>query len=543
MKPRLLLAAAACAAYVAAAPAAEPRFFNDDPLARTPESQDASRVQPWDLSLTYDSLLNLFGHPGEPPGLRANDVNSIDEAPDSSWFTNRLGVERYTADDMRRGVSDDTGPAAGKWTVRSGKGNGVSPGFTITDTRGRRYFVKFDPPGWDELATGAEVAVTRFYHAIGYWVPQTNIAYIRREDLVLGEGATTTGANGRKRPMRASDIDSNLARAAREPDGRYRTLVSTALEGKPLGGFKYAGTRPDDPNDIVPHERMRVLRGLRVFGAWVGHTDAKAINSLDTLIAANGRATVRHNLLDFGSTLGSGGVGTKDPWEEHEYLVEIPPALRALPLLGFAPRHWMFIRYPEFDRIGRFEADHFDSDEWRPRIPNAAFVRARADDLFWGARVLSRMTDELIRAGIEAGRFSDERAAQDLVRILIERRNRILHAWLPAVNPVVDPQLGEGGELRFRNAAVDAGVAEAPAEYHAVWSEFDNATGQTRAIGESSGRDAIKAPAGLPDRAGSYVQVDISAPQASHKSWATPVHAWFRRTGGGWKLVGFERLP
>ena len=543
MKSRLIVAALACAGYVAVAPAAAPRFFDDDPIARVPDSQDASRVPPWEISLSYDSLLNMFGHPGEPGTVRAQDVNSIDELPDSSWFTNRLGVQAMTADEMRRGVSSDTGPAPGKWTVRTGKGNGVSPGFTVTDTRGHRYFVKFDAPGWNELATGAEVAVTRFYHALGYYVPQTNIAYIRREDLVLGDGATTTGADGKKRPMKTGDIDSNLARAAREPDGRYRTIVSTALEGKPLGGFKYAGTRPDDPNDVVPRERMRVLRALRAFGAWVGHNDAKAINSLDTLIADRGRAAVRHNLLDFGSTLGSGGIGPKDPWEEHEYLVEVPPAMHALPLLGFVPRKWMLIRYPEFNRIGRFEADHFDPPEWRPRVPNAAFLRARPDDLFWGARLLSRVSNELVRAGIEAGRFTDEKAAQDLVQILIQRRDKILRAWLPAVNPVVDPRLSGDGELRFQNAAVEAKVADAPDAYQAVWSEFDNTTGQTRRIGETSGRDSIRAPSGLPERTGSYVQVDISAPRASQKAWATPVHAWFKRTGGGWKLVGFERMP
>ena len=31
--------------------------------------------------------------------------------------------------------------------------------------------------------------------------------------------------------------------------------------------------------------------------------------------------------------------------------------------------------------------------------------------------------------------------------------------------------------------------------------------------------------------------------QQSHPSWTTPVQAYFQRTGTGWKLVGFERLP
>jgi hypothetical protein len=28
-----------------------------------------------------------------------------------------------------------------------------------------------------------------------------------------------------------------------------------------------------------------------------------------------------------------------------------------------------------------------------------------------------------------------------------------------------------------------------------------------------------------------------------HESWTKPVHAYFVRNGGAWKLIGFERLP
>ena len=76
------------------------------------------------------------------------------------------------------------------------------------------------------------------------------------------------------------------------------------LPGKILGGFRYAGTRPDDPNDIVPHEHRRELRALRVFGAWTNLTDLKAGNTLDTLVTENGRTFVKHYLQDVGSTFG-----------------------------------------------------------------------------------------------------------------------------------------------------------------------------------------------------------------------------------------------
>jgi hypothetical protein len=537
---RVLVVSAIVCGLAASLPADGRKFFDDDPVSAVKDTQDASRVRPWDISLTYDSLINLFGVPDNPPSVRAQDVNTIDEVPDSSWFSNR---KVSTPEEIIRGVDDDKGPAPGKWTVRSGKGNGVSPGFTITDTRGRRYFVKFDPPGWNELATGAEVVVTRLYYALGYYVPQTNIAYLRREDLELGEGATTTAANGSKRRMRNEDIASNLSRAARLPDGRYRTLVSEALPGEPLGGFKYVGTRPDDPNDVVPHEHRRSLRALRVFGAWVNHVDAKAINSLDTLIKEQGRSAVRHNLLDFGSTLGSAGIGPRDRRDGHEYVLETGPMWAALPTFGFLPRPWMSIDYPEYRRLGRFEAAAFVPEDWKPRFPNTAFNYARADDLFWGARRLKALlTDDLIRAAVKAGQYSDPKTEEALAGILIERRDKIAKAWLTPINPIVDVALSDGA-LTFRNAAVEHGVAQAPPSYLAVWSRFDNATGTATRITETRGGERMTAPSGLPSRAGDYLQLDLSAVEPSIKAWAVPVHAWFRRNADGWKLVGFERLP
>ena len=39
----------------------------------------------------YDFVVNTFGKPGERRDVRALNVNTVDEVPDSSWFTNRIG--------------------------------------------------------------------------------------------------------------------------------------------------------------------------------------------------------------------------------------------------------------------------------------------------------------------------------------------------------------------------------------------------------------------------------------------------------------------
>ena len=50
------------------------------------------------------------------------------------------------------------------------------------------------------------------------------------------------------------------------------------------------------PFDIVLHENRRDLRGLYVFSAWLNNTDAKAGNTLDTIVEENGVRFIRHYL-------------------------------------------------------------------------------------------------------------------------------------------------------------------------------------------------------------------------------------------------------
>src|SRR6188768_3334371 len=83
--------------------AQQPKFYRDDPLQREPETQDASKVQEWDIPLTPDLVLNLFSTPGDLTlNVRAQNVNTADEVPDSSWFTNRIYTRAVTAEELSR---------------------------------------------------------------------------------------------------------------------------------------------------------------------------------------------------------------------------------------------------------------------------------------------------------------------------------------------------------------------------------------------------------------------------------------------------------
>src|SRR4029453_13129957 len=238
-----------------------------------------------------------------------------------------------------------------------------SPGFTIRDGAGQRYFIKFDPPSNPEMASGAEVISTKFFHAFGYHVPENYLAPIRRESLVIGESALVEDDNGRRRQMDTRDLDALLKRGARHSDGNYRVLASKALAGKPVGPFRYYGTRPDDPNDIFPHEHRRELRGLLVFAAWLNHDDSRSINSLDTLVtAAAGRPIGRHHPLAFGSALGSATTAAQSTRAGNEFLWESRPTFITMLTLGFYVRPWVKVKYPDLPAIGRFESNYFQPD-------------------------------------------------------------------------------------------------------------------------------------------------------------------------------------
>ena len=546
--PRRLLCVVVTAGLVSTAVSGQrPTFYPDDPIARVEDTQDASGVQPKSVNLIYDESRNLFGNPGDPDmNRRAMSINTLDEVPDSSWFTNRiLAGARMSVADVVKGPNTGSGPAPGKWTLASGKSDGITPGFTILDSKGDRWFIKFDPPKWHEMASGAEVAVTKLFYALGYNVPENHVTRLRRENLVIDDRSKITAADGGERNLTDDDVDALLRMAAQDPDGSYRVIASKALEGKPLGPFLYAGTRPDDPNDIVPHEHRRELRAVRVFAAWANHVDSKAINSLDTLVTQKGRAIVRHHLIDFGSTLGSASIKPREYDEGHHYILDGGPTVAGIVALGLYVPSFHLIDYPKFSSVGHFSADRFDPPDWKPRVPNPAFRRARPDDTFWAARRVMAFTNEMIRAAVKTGEYSDPAAEKHIADTLIGRRDAIGRAWLTDVNPVIDPALDPSGTLRFKNAAVDASVANPPASYEVAWFTFDNATGVAAPIGKpvTSTREQSAAPSGVPTGGGSFVRVDIKAVDPSHPSWAIPVRAFFQRAGAGWKLVGFERLP
>ncbi len=524
--------------------AQQPKFFRDDPLQREPDTQDASKVQSWEIPLTPDLLGNMFGEPGDPTkNVRAQNINTADEVPDSNWFTNRIYSRPVTVDEIARGPNTIAGPAAGKWTVIRAKSAGVAPGFTVRDEKGEVWFLSFDGKDNPTAPTAAATVATKLFWALGYHQVETYLATVRPENIDLDPKATVR-EHGTRRPLKRSDITDVLKRSAQSADGSYRVAAGRAVPGRPLGGFKYWGTRPDDPNDVVPHEHRRELRALQVFGAWTNLVDMKAGNTLDTLITENGRGVVRHYLQDVGSTFGTGALNPRDGDEGFEKLVDLGAMFKRLFTFNLYMKPWQTLDFEKHPEIGRFEAEEFDPVKWTPRVPVAALRHVRPDDELWAALRVMAFSDDHIRAAVKQGGYKDPAAEQLLASLLIKRRDKIGRSYFARINPLTRFALSESGELTFENPAVRAGFATTPAKgYEAVWARFDNATQQTQPIGNATAQqDRMTAPAALPADAGSFVKISIRANEPPHPSWAQPVDVYFRRDGGRWVLVGVERL-
>lgn len=539
--PTAALALALLGALGAGVRTATPTYYPDDPIAVDLETRDASGVRGRDLSDPYDFVENTFLKRGDRTNERAVNVNTIDEVPDSSWFTNRVGARVLGLDEYVRGPNLSGPPAPGPWTVVSGKSDGITPGFTVRDTAGAIWFIKFDPPSNPEMATGAEMIATKLFWALGYHVPENYLAVLDPAALVVSDDATIRDSLGRKQPLTRARVDALLGQGARRPDGRYRVIASRALPGTPVGPFKYFGTRPDDPNDIFPHEHRRELRGLRAFSAWLNHDDSRSVNSLDTVIEQHGRRIVRHHLIDFGSTLGSASVTAQKPRAGNEYIWEARPTLLTMLSFGFWVRPWIKVHYPDYPAVGNLEAAYFWPERWKPEYPNAAFDNARVDDLFWAARRVVAVPDEAIRAVVDTAAYSERGAADYLGDVIIARRDKIGLRWLTGVNPLGDFALAADGTLTFTNIATATRRASPPAGYEIVWGTFDNATGTSRPAGPpmSVTAEAARAPAEV--RQAAFVEAAIHTRHPQFPGWRRPVVVHFRRIGDAWALVGVRR--
>lgn len=504
-----------------------PKFYPDDPVSKAPAPVNVAKLPFRKTDLLFDFLYNSVG-PFQPNQQIARGINTIGEVLDSEWYTNRHGLRRMSIEELQHGPGGMEPPVP-PFEVTSGKTEGINPGFQMRDGKKRVFFMKFDPRRHPDLATAPDVIGTKFFYALGYNTPDNYILYVSPEDFSIASDAEFTGDNGKKRRMKRSDFARAIQDARRGKDRKIRFIASKLVPGHVIGPFRFEGTRSDDPNDVMPHEDRRDLRGLAIFAAWLNHTDTKAGNTLDAIVEENGIRFVKHFLLDFGSSLGSDSFAPKDARNGYEYFIDLDGKdfLKHALTLGAIVEPWESARYPRMRSVGRFGSKPFNPDKWLGNYPNRAFQNRLPDDEFWAAKQVMKFTNEEIHAIVETGQYRDPNDAQSIARILAERRDTIGRVIFEKVLPLDNIWLSNG-QLEFDDLAVKYGFV-GPRSYDISWSSFDNRTGQLTSISGAGAK--------LPTTTTSDCAAKISARGEDKKQ----VIVYIRKTGNDGKVVGIDR--
>ena len=536
--PLVLALVALIVGSTAATRAQAPRFYPDDPLRVEPPPVPVADINARALSEVLEQVKNSLKKTGErhPANgvIPARGVNTLGEVMDGEWYVNRHGTTRMTIEELQRGPGNANPPATGTpLQVLVVKTFGSNPGLLVADTKNQLYLLRFDPPGYEGLATGAEMVTSRLFYALGYHVPESYILTFKRSQLVANPEGQAVSSSGRPRALAAADIDMFL-RKVPVAGSTYRAVATRLPEsrGSLLGPFQVWGTRRDDPNDTVPHEHRRDLRGLSVFEAWVNNANARAVGTQDILTTIGGVSRIRHYLIDFTRSLGSGVEGgPKLSWEGNEPV--LPPfgqIGRSIAGMGLVTPEWMKAKYPDLREVGAFEASTFTPEEWTTNHSIAPFANRLPDDAFWAARQVMAFTDDDIRAIVQTGQYS--KPAEDwITATLIERRNRIGRTFFSGVLPL-DRFRVAANTLEFDDLAVTHGFSTART-YTVDWYGFDNGGGGL--IGRlGTGRTLPPGVQSMPP--GAYAGARVSAGSADMR-----VDVVLRQGAAGFEVVGIER--
>lgn len=383
--------------------------------------------------MVFDPVIETFDRPRRSPSA---DTNALDEVPDSTWFTNRIGVREITPDEAARGADlESNGPPQLPLEVTSAKPGGANPGFIAKDARGIKYIIKFDTSENPEMQTATNSIAGRILWAAGYNTPAESVFYYKRNQVTLA--AKLRGK------ISEADLDRMMRTATRRGD-EFRASASAFLAGTPKGGFEPTGTRHDDPNDRVAHERRRVLRGLRTLAAWLNHTDMKEDNSLDMYVGDPGKGHIIHYLVDFGEAFSGHQSETQNPRIGYEHGWDYKAQIGALFTFGLVKRDWEYQEKTPWKSIGWYGAIAFDPTAWRERYPYAPFHLAERADLYWGAKLVMKFTRDQLARIVETGQLSDPAAAAYLLDTLVKRRAIIGATYLDVVTPLEDVQVTPG---------------------------------------------------------------------------------------------------
>jgi hypothetical protein len=491
---------------------------------------------------------------------RAVNVNAWDEVPDSSWFTNRMGVRSVPFQDFADTV-EGAPPKPPPWYVRKRNDSGYTPKVEIVDNDGkdggRNFVLKFDPKGARERNSGAERIGTLIMHAAGYNVPHNTIVYFGISDLRFDEKSYYTDPfnhDGRL-PLTKENVDAVLRGLDPMPNGKYRGIASLRLAGTGLDPFRFTGMREDDKNDYIPHDLRRELRGLGVIAAWINHVDIKDNQAKDMFMpGAGGKGYVKHYLLDFSATLGAYEWPIDPLRVGHEYMFDGAAMGKSLVSLGIWRRPWKVPPKTFYNEIGYFSADLFEPDKWKPSFPNLAFEQMDDSDGYWGAKIVTAFSNDTIKKLSEAGDYQRREATLYVEDTLKKRRDAIGMYWLNRVTPLETFVLAGGNRLQFVDLGIDRGYASRGSRKYGYWIENLDGRRLTQPRASSEPELAIadlaqavaKAPQQPADQYGRTPMVRVLIQTDNGRGdWALPVEVFIGRQTGNSNLqvLGWTHAP
>jgi len=479
-----------------------------------------------------------------PRPRRALGVNALDEVPDSTWFTNRIGVRAMAIDELVGGpLTLDSPERHRPWIIQSAKSGNSDIGFIVRDARGEKFLIKFDPAGYPEQETATHVIVDRILWACGYNTTEDFIVHLRRDDLTLAPDATFTDIFGDKHRLDAELVEQKLRLVERMADGRYRALASRWIDGKTLGGHPAEGVRDDDRNDRIPHELRRELRGARAVFAWLDHVDIQESNFLDTWIADRGNPKlhyVKHYLIDFGKSFGVMASTGRDPRRGNAYVIDLAAIARSLLEFGLVEHSWEGRSAPALRGVGLFEARTYDPAAWVPDYPvYTPLLLADRFDAFWAAKILIRFTRAQLRALVQTGELSDPRAVEYVTDTLVARQRATAAYGFARVSPL-DRFAAYRDRLCFDDLAVAYGFAAAATTRYEVRRHDRQAQplGASAAGGASDGRVCV--PLALPADGDGYTMVRIATTRPGFTG-ATIVHIARDPASNAPRVIGIWR--
>lgn len=455
----------------------------------------------------------------------AVNVNAFDEAPNSTWFTNRNHRRSVPVSELRQGPDSVFLPTK-PWTIKHAKQGGFTVGFQIKDAEGRKWLVKLDPRGYPQLGSGADMVSRTLLHAAGYNVPHNEPVRFRREDLTI-DPDLLSGAEGEF--FTPANLESVLVKGAVFADGSHSAVASLFLAGHALGAPSMDRLRPGDTNDWYTHANRRELRGLYVLCSWINDWDTKDQQFLDMFVETrDSLGHTQHYLLDTGSSLGAGAEGPKRLSAGFENTIDLGWTARRFVTLGFVQEPWRRARQESgIPSAGNFESEVYRPQDFQELVLHPAFREMTDRDGYWGAKIVASFSDAQIGAAVDAANYDDPRARDFIVRHLIVRRDKVARHWFERVAPL-DFFRVEDGVLRFHDLAVDLDLA--PGRGYDVEMEVtggpDHGTGHVSLTGTEMSLNSLGAGA-------TRLSLRISVAG----NGASPAHVELTRVGSEWTVT------